>query len=379
MTGAYFYCAPPQPNVEVLYQHLLLSLAEGLTELGVPCYSNIDYWPLDAERKEFLLHHDPQVGPDDCELVIVSDEWYTRGAAGPPRPKRRDACWIALDREDGSRLRTLQPEFRAFDLILRTHYNRHTRYAENFVPWAYGLSERVIAATADARPDGRRWEIVANWRHTKYPHSLRLAVERTLLPALEAVLPIDGLREQHNDAPATPRDYLWWQETGKRHWPEYYARLSAAAACACFGGYFVTRLPTAKESLLSRALKRTLTATSAQTYLISQWDSWRLWESFAAGCATVHVDFERYGCVLPEMPVNWKHYIGVNLHRIGETVDRISDEPAIVARIGAAGREWARTHYGPAASARRLLDLVGIGYVNDRALVSVEQRLSRTG
>ena len=360
MTNAYFYCAPPDGESEVLYQHLLVCLAEGLTALGITCYANVNYWPLDPERTRFLLRHDPDVRPEDCAFVVVSDEWFTHGAEFPERPQRTDTCWIALDREDGSRLRTLAPAFREFDLILRTHYNSDTRYGANFVPWAYGLSERVIEVTRDAPPDGRRWELLANWRHTRYPHSLRLAVERSFLPRIESVLPIDDAREAPGVPPSDPRDYLWWYETGRRHWPSYYRRLGTAAACACFGGYFVTRWPAAKESLTSRFIKRTLTRAHLQTHLISQWDSWRMWESFAAGCATVHVDLERYGCVLPVMPVNGEHYIGVDLDACDAAIDRIRDDPASVARIGVAGRAWALENYGPVATAQRLLDRIGI-------------------
>jgi hypothetical protein len=361
MTGAaYFFCAEPDDGVEVVYQHLLLCLAEGLSALGVRCYANIDFWPLDPERTTFLLQHDPGVTADDCDIVIVSDEWFTRGAPAPPRPRRHDACWIALDREDGSRLRTLAPAFRDFDLILRTHYNRATRYGANFVPWAYGLSERMIAATRDAATAGRRFELLANWRHTRNPHSLRLVVERALLPRIAGVLPLDTAREQPDRPPSDSRSKLWWHETGRRHWPAYYERLGGAAACACFGGYFVTAWPAAKESLTSRAIKRIIGRTGLRTHLVSQWDSWRLWESLAAGCATLHVDFERYGCVLPVMPVNWQHYIGIDLDDVGAAIARIRDEPALVARIGAAGRAWALEHYGPAATARRLLERLAL-------------------
>jgi hypothetical protein len=370
MISAYFYCAPPEPGSEVLYQHLLVCLAEGLSSRGVACYANVDYWPLDPQRTRFLLNHDPRVTPDDCALVIVSDEWCTRGASVPQRRAGSAACWIALDREDGSRLRTLAPEFRAFDYVLRTHYSRDTRYEANFVPWAYGLSERMIAATSETAAAQRRWEILTNWRHTRYPHSLRLDVERSFLPHLQAVLPIDDAREAPGVPPSDARDHLWWYETGRRHWPAYYARLRGAAACACFGGYFVTRWPAAKQSLLSRFLKRALTRAHIRTRSLSQWDSWRLWESFAAGCATVHVDFERYGCVLPVMPVNGEHYIGVDLDRSDRAIDLVREDPTSVARIGAAGRAWALTHYGPAATAQRLLDFAGITAAQRQAMVS---------
>ncbi len=356
---AYFFCVPTEERAEVPYQHLVVALAEGLTALGIACYANVDYWPIDPGRTTFLLRHDPAIAPADCALVIVSDDWFMTGNAMPEIVGRHAGCTIALDREDGSRLRSLDPAFRAFDYVLRTHYNRDTRYGANFVPWAYGLTERILASTALAAAP-RRWELLANWRHTANPHSLRLDVERTFLPAFAEFMPIDDAREPVDAPPEDAQQRLWWRETGRRHWPGYYERLSGAAACACFGGYFVTRWPTAKESLASRVIKRVLARTHRRTNLISQWDSWRLWESFAAGCATVHVDLERYGCILPVMPVNWEHYIGIDLDRPRDAIARLHDDPGIVARVGAAGRAWARATYGPKAAAQRLLDLAGI-------------------
>jgi hypothetical protein len=354
---AYFFCVPSEGRAEVPYQHLLVCLAEGLIALGVRCYANVDYWPLDPERTRYLLRHDPAVGAGDCAIVIVSDDWFVTGLPLPERT-HDDSCWVVLDRDDGSRLRSLTPPFRAYDVVLRTHYNHRTRYCDNFVPWAYGLSERMIAATRDGGAE-RRFAMLANWRHGASPHSVRLAVERSLFPRMRYLMPIDDAREHPDTPPDEPYERLWWRETGRRHWPAYYERLAQTAVCAAFGGYFVTRWPAAKESLVSRLLKRALTLSGRHTRLISQWDSWRLWESLAAGCATVHVDLERYGCVLPVMPVNWVHYIGIDLDRCEEAIERLRDEPELVGRVGAAGRAWALEHYGPRSTARRFLAVVG--------------------
>jgi hypothetical protein len=46
---------------------------------------------------------------------------------------------------------------------------------------------------------------------------------------------------------------------------------------------------------------------------------------------------------------------------------RLQDDPGSVERVAVAGRAWARAAYGPPATARRLLDLVGIAYPADPA------------
>ena len=44
------------------------------------------------------------------------------------------------------------------------------------------------------------------------------------------------------------------RETGRRHWPAYYERLNASAACACFGGYYVTGLSRPTDGSIMRIL-----------------------------------------------------------------------------------------------------------------------------
>jgi hypothetical protein len=91
-----------------------------------------------------------------------------------------------------------------------------------------------------------------------------------------------------------------------------------------------------------------------------QWDSFRFWESLAAGCLVFNLDLERYGAELPVMPENWEHYIGINLERIDEAIDRVRSEPESLARIAEAGRLWALEYYSPRAMAGRFLELVGL-------------------
>ena len=91
---------------------------------------------------------------------------------------------------------------------------------------------------------------------------------------------------------------------------------------------------------------------------VLQWDSWRLWESWGAGCVTFHLDFEKYGVTMPVMPENWKHYIGIDLDNVQQAVDRIKNEPEILEYVAEEGRKWAMEHYSPLATARRFLKIV---------------------
>ena len=89
-----------------------------------------------------------------------------------------------------------------------------------------------------------------------------------------------------------------------------------------------------------------------------QWDSFRFWEALAAGCAAFNIDLERYGVVLPVMPENWKHYIGINLENVDADIKRLKAEPDCLDRIASAGHKWALENYSPRKLAERMLALV---------------------
>ncbi|MGB5635540.1 MAG: hypothetical protein WBM86_22560, partial [Waterburya sp.] len=73
---------------------------------------------------------------------------------------------------------------------------------------------------------------------------------------------------------------------------------------------------------------------------------------------TFHVDFEKYGFELPIMPENWRHYVGIDLDNISESIARIADQPEILEHISTEGRVWAIENYSPKAVALRFLETV---------------------
>jgi hypothetical protein len=90
-----------------------------------------------------------------------------------------------------------------------------------------------------------------------------------------------------------------------------------------------------------------------------QWDSFRFWEALSAGCLSFNLDLDKYGVILPEMPVNWSHYIGIDLDRVEESMDRVEQIKGSFEEIAQCGREWALAHYSPKAVARRFLSALG--------------------
>ena len=68
------------------------------------------------------------------------------------------------------------------------------------------------------------------------------------------------------------------------------------------------------------------------------WDSFRFWEALAAGCAAINIDLNHYGAELPVMPENGRHYLGVDLSRVNDFVERLREEPALLKISGGEGK-----------------------------------------
>ncbi len=339
------------------YQHLTVCIAEGLRTLGYGTYGNRDYWPM---KDGFLIRHNPQVAPSDCAAVVVSDPYVEAGGALPEAiaAKKRSFRTVFLDAQDGSRLFSYDHAYRAFDAILRTHYVDDASNGANFIPWAFGISERMLASVMPLEASERERAILMNFRHQSRPHSVRLFVAKRIEPRIRRVLPIDASIDASTDG-LDDSHFAFWQNTGRRHNPFYYARLGRSLACAAFGGYFVSPFPGATASPLARTLKRAIGRAGIATRRIVQWDSWRFWEALASGTAALQSDLAHYRCSLPEMPVPGRHYVGMDLSRPNAALELLAD-PKRMAEIGAGGRAWALEHYAPEPTARRFLRTIGL-------------------
>lgn len=360
--AVYFFLAPPGPPDRALYQHGAVCLAEGLRELGVPYYSNRPYWRNGEGSDEYLFRPDPEVGPEDCAAVVIERCWFSAGGDFPPRlfRRRRRYVTVCLDLSDGHVTPAWRGKFSRFDYILRGHWNRNCAYPSNFRPWAFGLSNRIISAAGPPPPfETRRRVLLANFR---LRHPVRELAERAFYPRLERVLPLDRTVEDWEEKPADPLSRLFWEQTGRRHHPAYYRRLGESAASACFSGFFLPALPrflrgAAGERVLSRLGRR----PDPRSGRVAQWESWRFWESLAAGAVAFGLDFETYGLAPPVPPVNGVHYLGLSPENIVRTRDLLERDPGVLARISAAGRDWALENYGPRPTALRFLKTIGEG------------------
>lgn len=297
------------------FQHLAICLAEGLEQLGIPFCGNVDYW---KKPDGGWLIAKGEMSPDD--VLVVSSEILTHR----PFPDsfftsncRKRVCLYDSDFDHCA-------HYGRFDAILKCHYG--PGLPGNCEPWAFGLSRRMLEHCAPQ--EDRRWEVAVNWRMS---HPIRTWAEDVLFPRIEERVPIRKVIEPRADKPEDEFAFHDWKRTGARHYPEYYKRLSETAMCLTFGGI-----------MRSGQLKH--------------FDSWRLWESWAAGCVPLHVDLERYRCVLPVMPRNGQHYVGFDVDNMDAGLQML--RPDIIKRISGQGQRWALENYSPKATAERFVSAV---------------------
>jgi hypothetical protein len=183
--------------------------------------------------------------------------------------------------------------------------------------------------------------------------------DRNVAPLCAQKLRLDCTTDEMDSAHDDPMAELMRIQTEGRHSPAYYKRLRTSTMCACLGGWFFLPLPQREAHTMWRTGRKLLKAGRFPTRAVCQWDSWRMWEAFAAGCAVLHLEFEKHGMMLPIMPTNGEHYIGIDPQHVEESLS-VLDDVSRVEQIGARGREWALRHYSPKAIAARCLRLLGM-------------------
>lgn len=363
--SVYFYVLPAESGG---YQHNAIGLAQGLEALGIPFSASSNYWK--KKDGSYLFQADPHVRPADFDLVVISEQFLSYGEGKVPEgffdlPGKK----ILVHTGDGLahqyNLGKLRSWYGGFDLVL-AHMYKGIGYPAHFRPWAFGVSQHIIDLAREDLPKAHK--VCVNYRNS---HSVRRMGQARVFDKLPLDL-LDTTREMDDwTAWADAEDYARvcvYQSAG-RHAAKYNERIGSSAATACFGGVFfikpwIWNWPAFKvanyfvQSAASIGRMQTIATklglAKAHSYRIYQWDSWRLWESFANGSAPIHVDFEQYGLILPEMPQSGKHYIGVDLRQPEGAVDTLRMHPELL-EIGGRGREWALANYGPRAQAERLL------------------------
>ncbi|MFZ5495236.1 MAG: glycosyltransferase [Verrucomicrobiota bacterium] len=366
----FFYCR----DNPAAYQDDVVVLADGLQQVGCEVFGNCNYWRRSPEPDDWLVRHDPRIGPADCDIVAVSyvwTRWINADFRIDERPlpdglfapgRRYKTAYLDLD--DGYETGGWRPEFRAFDAVFRAKYNRRCFHPANHRPWVLGLSTRLIGMTAGAPPwRERRNELLVNFGASHpYVHGARTQAGPPFVTAARAHYAINEQRDDLSLTPTDPYDRLMWEQTQHRHSRAYYERLRSAQAIVAFCGELIPPAPFhprylvgGRRARFARAFHEMLARLDPRPPRLIQWDSWRFWEGLAAGCLVFNLDLAHYGAELPVRPEPFVHYVPVRADSAAAAFDRLVREPGLAERIANQGRAWALEHYSPAALARRFL------------------------
>jgi len=371
MTKVYFYAR----DAAAAYHDDIVVLADGLQQLGVEVYGNINYWKRSPEKNDWLLRHDPNIGPSDCDIVAVSYIWSRwinlefeideqSLPAGLFAPKRTYKT-AYLDLDDGYKTCSWQAPYRDFDVVFRAKYNHRCFHPDNHHPWALGINHRMLECTlAPLNWSERNNDLLVNFNASHpYLHGARAAVGPRFIQSAKSSFNINETKDDLTVPPQGDWDKLMWQQTQHRHSRSYYDRLCNSKAIVAFCGEFIPPTPRfpgylagGNKARLNRLFHNILAKFSRRPPRLIQWDSWRFWEGLAAGCLVFNLDLEYYGIKLPVMPKKWEHYIGVHPGNIDESFDRLRAHPKLAEKIARQGRNWALAHYTPKPLAQRFLD-----------------------
>ena len=360
----YFVCYPHGPAEKAGYEHPLVALAEGLQALGVTVAGNVDYWRNSTVPGDYLIKRYTGADLGGFDAVVFSSRLhdYNRldllphGILSGSRKQKT----VLIDWSDGLLTPGFSPEFASVDVVLKTHYCRKYDYPAHFKPWQFGLTNRILQA-AKPTPFGTRARVtLTNFR---VRHPLRQLAEKTVMKRVYQSFPKDDRIDGFEETPADGLDRIHWEQTGRRHCPAYYRRLGEAMLVNAIGGNvsgcWAGKAVRSRQGTLERVCNRVAGYLAPGLYdRVYQFDSWRFWEALISGCATVQLDFGRYGMELPVNPTRDEHYIGIDW-KDGRRISSLLADQGRVESIAEAGRRWALDNYSPQSVATRFLQHVG--------------------
>lgn len=329
--GVYFFSDSPT------FSYAATCLADGLDQIGVPVLANISYG-------------DPLI-TDFCFEKCMEPDWRDKAYCVVVDLQDTRQYYHQVVKFEAPHERTIvlcmQDDAGAFCIdgvaaLLCAHENSFRKIEGIRVPIGFGLSSAMIRKSLDLTPETPRIDgFLHSFRPSLNQH-LRACLDLVLLPALSQQIPV------HHRLTSAGR----WND-------DYYTLLRQHLGCLAYGGTFEQDFSKNEYFMQNEQFRMFMSCVDQKREtVVLRWDSWRFWESLIFGCVTVHLNFEEYGFVLPEMPENWKHYIGINLADVRSDVERLQDERKRLPEIAWNGRQWVIEHYSPIAAGRRFLALM---------------------
>lgn len=316
------------------FSYAALCLADGLTQMGIPVYADTDCGNPLVSDVAFRACQDPRRREEAfcavLNLQATYDDRFRYSLVG--RPPVHDRT-VALCMEDTVSDFVLC----GVDAFFCAHENSFRQVGTNRLPIAFGISSAMLKKSFACIGSTKKDDVILKSFRPSLRQDVRACLDLALLPQLERRFTV---KHQH---------------AGCGKWADDYYRLLASSACSlAYGGLFLQDIAGNDYFFdRTRGLEYFSQVRQERETVVLRWDSWRFWESLAFGCATIHLDFHKYGLKLPVMPENWKQYIGIDLANIHADVERLHDERDRLPEIAEAGRRWALEHYSPVAVARR--------------------------
>lgn len=320
------------------FSYVAFCLADGLHQLGIPIHSNTDFSHYSSNFR-FKASKDSSVLNKCCCAVMGLEDTCEQNPYRLNYIEQIHDCTVALCMHDNLSNFLIDPS----TPMLCTHENRFREVKGVRIPIAFGLSQTLISQTLNLAPFHARSDYVLRSFRPSLRQDVRACLDLALVPALHPYIPVET-RFTHEQS-------------------DFLNLLAKSRYCLSYGGCFSQNLcvsPTFQAIDACREFYSHL--TFARDTVVTRWDSWRFWESLVSGCVTIHLDFDLYGFLLPVMPENWKHYIGLDLANINRDVERMLDEQNRMEEIAYNGRLWAIENYSPVAVARRFLKTIQLLY-----------------
>jgi hypothetical protein len=343
-----------------ILSNALLHIVQGLEQLGVDVYTDIDFRPgrRDGSGNEGGLNIFPPYSVIKPTRFRTSKD-LSHGFLFIDLTFGNPSDWGALMEElavrpviffnmnDNCTLMDYPPQW----IVFSANHSKHAQKAGRQFPFSLGVSADLLAVIEErsllTRP--RNGKILRNFRPSGN-QNVRDVLDLALVPRLSKFFTVD-------------RSFGSGLES-------YLDSISSSSAILAYGGqlvfdYFESDADTVAEKGAQPSPRETKHC-SFQHFRgpveILRWDGWRFYEACAFGCCPLQLDFEKYGFSLPKPPIPWKEYIPIDLEEVSflplRLANEISNRPDLFSSIGSAAQQWLLENASPVSLARFVLETI---------------------
>ena len=355
-----FFVTPIYPYGDDHYYHEIIVLAEGFLELGYEIFGNVNYWQY-FNSTEYLIKMSES---KDYDMAIY-DYRYVKSfnhllfRDGYPN-FNLDSINILIDRNDWiSPIWNNNSHYKVFNLILGCHTVKGFKYPNNYIPWAMGLSNRMIKSIDETSSFDVSHEIGHNFRVW---HNLRKLFLKEIRRS-QKHFPLNEKFTSEPDKNNFPEEYFYYKNTCRRHNLEYYKIINSSLLFLGFGGYVET-LPKIYQpyTLIDKISRKSYHLMSKfnlqKNSFVFQWDSFRMWELFYAKTCPIFLDFEKFNFSLPHVPIKNEHYLAIDDYTWSSFNKKLNDiSESEIMQIGSNGKKWVSDNYSPKNISNLLISL----------------------